>query len=129
MTALNALFEDRDDDMTVFVETADVELAAQALEAASPRLSLVTFGGQEYATFDAWQAAVEASGDSFETWNANFVFDVEKRPTGAFIMLDTKSSTTGAMGRTVVRIVAEELLRKGITSARLRPVRNSDFES
>lgn len=128
MTARKVLYEDRDEDMTVFIETDDVELAAQALEAATPRLSLVTFGGQEFETFEAWEAAVEENGDNFEIWNANFVFDVERRRTGAFVVLDTKGGTTGAMGRTVVRIVVEELRRKGVTTARLRPVTGSDHD-
>ena len=129
MTVREVLYQDRDEDMTVFVETDDVQLAAQALEAATPRLSLVTFAGQEFETFEAWQAAVDANGDSFEIWNANFIFDVERRPTGAFVVLDTKGGTTGAMGRTVVRVIVEELLRKGVTTARLRPVVDSDFRT
>jgi hypothetical protein len=118
-----ALVEDRDDDLSVFVETSRTEAAYAALAAASPRLGLVTFDGHEYADVDAWSAADTASGGSFDTTNANFVFDVERRAAGVFVLLDTKCTTTAAMGRTAVAIVREELARQGVDEARLRPVR------
>lgn len=122
-----SFLDDRDEDMTVFVETDEIDTAVAALEAVAPRLGLVTFDGHEYGSFEEWQEADLASGGSYETTNANFVFDVERRPTGAYIHLDTKGGVTGAMGRTVADIVAGELSRRGVRRAVLRPVTPSDW--
>lgn len=129
ITAASEFLEDRDEGMSVFVETDEIEQAVAALEAATARLYLVTFDGHEYESEDAWLAADEVSGGSFATTNANYIDDVQQRPGGAYLVLDTKGIGTSAMGRTVVGIVTEELQRQGITRANLRPVRRSDWET
>jgi hypothetical protein len=67
-----------------------------------------------------------ATNGSFETINANYIGDIEVRSDGAFVVLDTKGEAPAEMGRTVVRIVTEELALRGVGRARLRPVRRSD---
>jgi hypothetical protein len=125
-TVDRALLADRDADATLFVETPDVTNAALALVNASPRLALVTFDGREFSSYDDWAEADSRSGGAFGTTNANFVFDVETTPEGAYIWLDTKGAITAAMGRTVTGIVIEELTRLGVPPGHLRPVTGAD---
>lgn len=122
------LIAERQQSMSCYVVTKQVDEAAIALSAVQDQLFLVDGDGNQYPDQEALDDALDRSTETGHwIYTPNAVSEPETRDDGAFIWLDTKGDTSAEMAATMVRIIVAELTNCGVTEAYLRPITASDL--
>jgi hypothetical protein len=104
-------------DETLLVESAEPERAARALARAAALFLYVAYGGELLTPEQA--DANDLSPDPLYT--PSHVTPVYRGERGPFVIIDANGHIDEGMGRTMIRLVTEELVAAGIESALICP--------